>query len=166
MSILSENKSTQYTNYKYIQEVKMGKPVDFSFRGIRTLDSKNTWYHNQSNNEANKFSIFFSDLKNDIPRIYRLRGAPERGLNKKHKSAAIWLNHNNLSDLNNLKKIVDDQLELPIYLTWLDISHNELKTIDQVRTHRNTWIIPIYFFSNIHINHVFFFYYYKYTYSC
>lgn len=45
----------------------------------------------------------------------------------------MWLNHNKLSDLNNLKKMVYDQLELPMYLTWLDVSHNELNNIDQVR---------------------------------
>lgn len=137
MSILSENISTQYTDNKFIQEVKMAKPVDFSFRSIKTLNSKNPLCHDQSNIESSHIFYFILELKNDIPRIYRLHGAPERGVNKKLKSAAIWLNHNNLSDLNNLKKFVNDQLESPMYLTWLDVSHNELKYIDQVRARRN-----------------------------
>lgn len=119
---------------------------------VRILDT----IINQILKEIIFFSFFFSDLKNDVPRIYRLRGTPERGPNKKHKSATIWLNHNNLSDLNNLKKIVNDQLELPMYLTWLDISHNELKNIDQVRTLRNK---RNYIFFQVNIIMYFFFWY-------
>lgn len=43
MNILNKNASTRRNiDYKLIQEVKLGKPVDFSFRGIRTLHSKKT----------------------------------------------------------------------------------------------------------------------------
>jgi len=63
----------------------------------------------------------------------RLNGTPKRGQNKKYITASIWLNNNNLSNLNGLKQIIDDIFEFPMYLTWIDVSHNKLKHIDQVR---------------------------------
>jgi len=63
----------------------------------------------------------------------RLNGTPKRGLNKKYITASIWLNNNNFSNLNGLIQIIDDMFEFPMYLTWIDVSYNKLKYIDQVR---------------------------------
>lgn len=67
------------------------------------------------------------------PRSSRVNGVPDRGPNKKFNCGAIWLNNNHLPNLNDLKKIINELFEHPIYLTWIDVSFNELKKIDRVR---------------------------------
>jgi len=62
-----------------------------------------------------------------------LNGTPKRGIRKKYISASICMNNNHLPDLSGLKDLVDDLFEFPAYLTWIDVSYNKLRRIDQVR---------------------------------
>jgi len=64
----------------------------------------------------------------------RVKGVPIRGVNNRFVCGAIWLNNNYLTTLEGLKKSVEDLLEVPAYLTWIDVSYNEFKNIGQVKT--------------------------------
>lgn len=75
----------------------------------------------------------FLELINETPLSARVHGVPVRGINKKFICGAIWLNNNYLTSLQGLSKSVEELLELPAYLTWIDISYNEFKNIGQVK---------------------------------
>jgi hypothetical protein len=77
--------------------------------------------------------IIILDLINETPLSVRVHGVPDRGINKRFICGAIWLNNNYLTSLQGLNKSIEELLELPAYLTWIDISHNEFKNIGQVQ---------------------------------
>lgn len=76
--------------------------------------------------------IIILELINETPLSVRVHGVPDRGVNKKFICGAIWLNNNYLTSLQGLNKSIEELLELPAYLTWIDVSHNEFKNIGQV----------------------------------
>ncbi|KAF0764937.1 leucine-rich repeat-containing protein 51-like [Aphis craccivora] len=98
-----------HTDPKLLQDIKLGKPLDYSSKGLRTLNN----------------------LINETPLSVRVHGVPDRGINKKFICGAIWLNNNYLTSLQGLNKSIEELLELPAYLTWIDVSHNEFKNIGQ-----------------------------------
>ncbi|XP_060836380.1 leucine-rich repeat-containing protein 51-like [Rhopalosiphum padi] len=108
-SIRNVPKHAVHTDPKFVQAIKLGKPLDYSSKGLRTLNK----------------------LINETPLSVRVHGVPDRGINKRFICGAIWLNNNYLTNLQGLNKSIEELLELPAYLTWIDISHNEFKNIGQ-----------------------------------
>lgn len=94
-----------------------------SFRAT-TLTGKPRWFI---------YLLRFLELINETPLSARVHGVPVRGINKRFICGAIWLNNNYLTSLQGLSKSVEELLELPAYLTWIDISYNEFKNIGQVQ---------------------------------
>ncbi|XP_015367514.1 PREDICTED: leucine-rich repeat-containing protein 51-like [Diuraphis noxia] len=103
----------QHIDPKFVQDIKIGKPLDYSSKSLRTVDK----------------------LIDETPLSVRVHGVPGRGANKKFISGAIWLNNNHLTSLQGLNKSVEQMLELPSYLIWIDVSYNEFKTIGQEFLH-------------------------------
>ncbi|XP_050431361.1 leucine-rich repeat-containing protein 51-like [Adelges cooleyi] len=106
---MSATENSVDANSKLIHDIKLGRPLDYSFKSLRTL----------------------SKLGDEKPRSLRVRGVPDRGPQKKFICGAIWLNNNNLTILNGLKSFVDDLIELPMHLSWLDLSFNEFARVDE-----------------------------------
>lgn len=48
-SIRNVPKHAVHTDPKFVQAIKLGKPLDYSSKGLRTLNSKSTSYDYQSN---------------------------------------------------------------------------------------------------------------------
>lgn len=85
-------------------------PIDFSFKNLTALKE--------------------IAARNERPRALRVGRAPTKGPNKKYMTRSIWLNNNNLEHFSDLEKFVNDFLEIPEELGWLDLSFNNLTDID------------------------------------
>ncbi|XP_048215395.1 leucine-rich repeat-containing protein 51 [Perognathus longimembris pacificus] len=85
-------------------------PLDYSFRSIHIIQ----------------------DLISEEPRI----GQRPLKYSKSGKSLtqALWLNNNVLNDLKGLNQVVSQLLEQPQNLAWIDLSFNDLTSIDPVLT--------------------------------
>ncbi|XP_008064276.1 leucine-rich repeat-containing protein 51 isoform X2 [Carlito syrichta] len=94
-----------YTNTS-VQE----PPLDYSFRSIHIVQ----------------------DLMSEEPRT----GQRPLKHSKSGKSLtqSLWLNNNVLSDLKDFKQVASQLLEHPENLAWIDLSFNDLTSIDPVLT--------------------------------
>lgn len=70
---------------------------------------------------------------NEEPLPLRVRGAPKKGLrSNRYKTGSFWLNKNNLKNVNGLRNLADRLFEMADYLSWLDLSDNNLTSISDV----------------------------------
>lgn len=88
---------------------KLDTPLDFSFMNITDL----------------------VELQREDPRCSSDKKA-EKNYEDKFNSKCLRLPHNVLQDLKNLPETLPKILVDPNALSWLDLSHNELSTIDPV----------------------------------
>lgn len=73
---------------------------------------------------------------NEKPLIQRVHGAPKKNRkSNRYKTGSFWLNNNNLRNVNGLKNLTDRLLEMSDYLSWLDLSDNNLNVISDVSTY-------------------------------
>ncbi|XP_075211230.1 leucine-rich repeat-containing protein 51-like [Lycorma delicatula] len=93
-----------------IKEIDLNRipPVDFSFKKIETL---------------------IEIILYDKPRGGRVKSVPSRGPKNHFVTAGIWLNNNNLHTTEGLSEMVENTLEYPHRLAWLDLSFNKIDTI-------------------------------------
>nr|XP_017205352.1 transmembrane O-methyltransferase homolog isoform X2 [Oryctolagus cuniculus] len=85
-------------------------PLDFSFRSIHVIQ----------------------DMINEEPRT-GLRPL-KRSKSGKSVTQSLWLNNNVLNDLRDFSQVVSQLLEYPENLAWIDLSFNDLTSIDPVLT--------------------------------
>ncbi|KAM8815934.1 leucine-rich repeat-containing protein 51 isoform 1-T3 [Rhynchonycteris naso] len=85
-------------------------PLDYSFRSIHVIQ----------------------DLVSEEPRT----GLRPLTHSKSGKSLtqSLWLNNNALNDLRDFKHVISQLLEHPQNLAWIDLSFNDLTTIDPILT--------------------------------
>lgn len=70
---------------------------------------------------------------NDQPLPLRVRGAPTKNRqNNRYQTGSFWLNNNELKNVNGLRSLADRLFEMADYLSWLDLSGNNLTTISDV----------------------------------
>ncbi|XP_016659818.1 leucine-rich repeat-containing protein 51-like isoform X2 [Acyrthosiphon pisum] len=105
-----DDESKCNTAYQYF---KCAKPLDFSYRNLVSLEELNG---------------------NEEPLPLRVRGAPKKSLkSNRYKTGSFWLNKNNLKNVNGLRNLADRLFEMADYLSWLDLSDNNLTSISDVR---------------------------------
>ncbi|XP_060848622.1 leucine-rich repeat-containing protein 51-like [Rhopalosiphum padi] len=93
-------------SYQYF---KCAKPLDFSYRNLVSLEELNG---------------------NEKPLPLRVRGAPKKNLkSNRYKTGSFWLNKNYLKNVNGLRNLADRLFEMADYLSWLDLSDNNLTSI-------------------------------------
>uniref|UniRef100_A0A2I3LEZ8 Leucine-rich repeat-containing protein 51 n=1 Tax=Papio anubis TaxID=9555 RepID=A0A2I3LEZ8_PAPAN len=85
-------------------------PLDYSFRSIHIIQ----------------------DLVNEEPRT-GLRPL-KRSKSGKSLTQSLWLNNNVLNDLRDFNQVASQLLEHPENLAWIDLSFNDLTSIDPVLT--------------------------------
>ncbi|XP_033063370.1 leucine-rich repeat-containing protein 51 isoform X2 [Trachypithecus francoisi] len=85
-------------------------PLDYSFRSIHVIE----------------------DLVNEEPRT-GLRPL-KRSKSGKSLTQSLWLNNNVLNDLRDFNQVASQLLEHPENLAWIDLSFNDLTSIDPVLT--------------------------------
>ncbi|CAH1777894.1 unnamed protein product [Owenia fusiformis] len=89
---------------------KIDTPVDFSFLELTTV----------------------SEALDEEPReVSPRKGRPKRTKNDKYDTKCLKLNNNLLQDLGGLTDQVEKLVEDPSEISWIDLSFNELTTIDQ-----------------------------------
>ncbi|KAL5236777.1 hypothetical protein ACI65C_004187 [Semiaphis heraclei] len=101
-----DDESKCNTAYQYF---KCAKPLDFSYRNLVSLEELNG---------------------NEEPLPLRLRGAPKKNpKSNRYRTGSFWLNKNNLKNVNGLRNLADRLFEMADYLSWLDLSDNNLTSI-------------------------------------
>ncbi|KAE9537009.1 hypothetical protein AGLY_006816 [Aphis glycines] len=91
------------------QYFKCAKPLDFSYRNLVSLEELNG---------------------NEKPLPLRVRGAPKKSSkSNRYRTGSFWLNKNYLKNVNGLRNLADRLFEMADYLSWLDLSDNNLTTI-------------------------------------
>lgn len=77
---------------------------------------------------------------NEEPLPLRVRGAPKKNLkNNRYRTGSFWLNKNNLKNVNGLRNLADRLFEMADYLSWLDLSDNNLTSISDVSMYYITY---------------------------
>ncbi|XP_023021564.1 leucine-rich repeat-containing protein 51 [Leptinotarsa decemlineata] len=92
-----------------------GKPADFSFRRLRTIN----------------VSKFMETIGLQGVRFSRMNGVPEKGANKKFLTKSILMNNNELKNFKHIDDLVEAVLEYPSQLGWIDLSFNRITEIDE-----------------------------------
>jgi len=70
---------------------------------------------------------------NEQPLLQSVNGGPKKNrMNNRYRTGSFWLSNNNLKHVNGLRILVDRLLEMPDYLSWLDLSGNHLTKISNV----------------------------------
>uniref|UniRef100_A0A2S2QMC0 Leucine-rich repeat-containing protein 51 n=1 Tax=Sipha flava TaxID=143950 RepID=A0A2S2QMC0_9HEMI len=106
---MSQEHQEYDTAYQYF---KCAKPLDYSSRGLKSLEELNG---------------------NGPPLQLSVRGAPKKcRMSKRYKTGSFWLNKNNLEIVNGLRTLAERLFDKADYLSWLDLSHNNLTTISDV----------------------------------
>ncbi|KAL0116555.1 hypothetical protein PUN28_009897 [Cardiocondyla obscurior] len=97
------------SNYKRNEQQAMlaAPPLDFSFKKATTMD----------------------ELMSTHAQVIRTGKVPTRTLNDRYITSSLWLSNNLLSSTSGLQRLVDKVLDNPAYLSWLDLSCNEIKEI-------------------------------------
>lgn len=74
--------------------------------------------------------LVHTDMINEEPRT-GLRPL-KRSKSGKSVTQSLWLNNNVLNDLRDFSQVVSQLLEYPENLAWIDLSFNDLTSIDPV----------------------------------
>lgn len=76
----------------------------------------------------------FSELNgNERPWTLRVRGSPKKDKKtKRYRTGSFWLNNNNLKNVNGLRNLTNLLFQMADYLSWLDVSNNNLTVISDV----------------------------------
>lgn len=64
------------------------------------------------------------------PRGGRVKVVPSRGPSNRFLTAGIWLNNNYLQTTDGLAGMIENTLEYPLRLAWLDLSFNKIDIIN------------------------------------
>ncbi|XP_071570506.1 leucine-rich repeat-containing protein 51 [Temnothorax nylanderi] len=91
------------------QEMLVAPPLDLSFRKATTMD----------------------ELMEKRAQVIRTRKAPVRTFKDRYITSTLWLSNNLLSSMEGLRRLVDRVLDDPAYLSWLDLSFNEINEIGE-----------------------------------
>lgn len=76
---------------------------------------------------------------NENPLPLRLRGAPKKSRkSNRYQTGSFWLNKNLLKNVNGLRNLADRLFEMADYLSWLDLSDNNLTSISDVSMYHTT----------------------------
>lgn len=77
------------------------------------------------------FVFLFTELMEKRAQIIRTGKAPVRTLKDRYVTSTLWLSNNLLSSMEGLQRLVDRVLDDPAYLSWLDLSFNEINEIGE-----------------------------------
>ncbi|XP_011168324.1 leucine-rich repeat-containing protein 51 [Solenopsis invicta] len=91
------------------QEMLIAPPLDLSFKKATTLD----------------------ELMEKRGQVIRTGKAPVRTLKDRYVTSTLWLSNNLLSSMEGLQRLAERVLDDPAYLSWLDLSFNEIKEIGE-----------------------------------
>ncbi|KAL6261373.1 hypothetical protein P5V15_006469 [Pogonomyrmex californicus] len=91
------------------QEMLVAPPLDLSFKKATTMD----------------------ELMEKRAQIIRTRKAPVRTFKDRYVTSTLWLSNNLLKSMDGLQRLVDRILDDPEYLSWLDLSFNEISEIGE-----------------------------------
>jgi len=78
-----------------------------------------------------KIYIMLTELMEKRAQIIRTGKAPVRTFKDRYMTSTLWLSNNLLSSMEGLQRLVDKVLNDPIYLSWLDLSFNEISEIGE-----------------------------------
>jgi Leucine-rich repeat (LRR) protein len=78
------------------------------------------------------FAFFcFTELMEKRPQIIRTGKTPRRTFKDRYVTSTLWLGNNLLTSTEGLEHLANRVLERPDYLSWLDLSFNEIREITE-----------------------------------
>ncbi|KAG5329755.1 LRC51 protein, partial [Acromyrmex heyeri] len=104
----SQNHISDYKRNEQ-QEMLVAPPLDLSFKKAITMD----------------------ELMEKRAQIIRTGKGPVRTLEDRYITSTLWLSNNRLSSMKGLQRLTDRVLDNPVYLSWLDLSFNEINEIGE-----------------------------------
>lgn len=75
--------------------------------------------------------IYFTELLEKHVQVIRTGKAPVRTFKDRYVTSTMWLSNNQLRSMEGFQDLVDRFLENPAYLSWLDLSFNEISEIGE-----------------------------------
>lgn len=84
---------------------------------------------------TNELCIFFlslltlTELMEKRAQIIRTGKTPIRTFKDRYVTSTLWLSNNRLSSMKGLQRLAGRVLDAPTYLSWLDLSFNEINEI-------------------------------------
>ncbi|XP_076180216.1 leucine-rich repeat-containing protein 51-like [Ptiloglossa arizonensis] len=98
-----------FSDYKRAkqQEMMIAAPLDLSFKKATTMN----------------------ELANKRPQAIRTGKIPLRTTMDRFVTCSFWLSNNSLTSMDGFKNLVHKLLDDPAYLTWIDLSFNEIERI-------------------------------------
>ena len=82
--------------------------------------------------------MFVTELESEEPRCLPGKKKLEKNEDEKYNAKCLKLNNNILTELKALHNCVEKILINPTAMTWLDVSFNQLSTIDPVSRSRSS----------------------------
>ncbi|XP_029176610.1 leucine-rich repeat-containing protein 51-like [Nylanderia fulva] len=104
----SENHTSDYRRDER-QEMLIAPPLDLSFKKATTMDG----------------------LMKKRAQTIRTGKAPVRTSKDRYVTSTLWLSNNQLSSMEGLESLASRVLDDPVYLSWLDLSFNEISEIGE-----------------------------------
>ncbi|XP_043262821.1 leucine-rich repeat-containing protein 51-like [Colletes gigas] len=124
-----------FSDYKRTeqQEMIIAAPLDLSFKKATTMD----------------------ELANKRPQAVRTGKIPLRTPTDRFVTCSFWLSNNLLTSMDGFKNLVYKLLDDPAYLSWIDLSFNEIQKIgDDITKFPNLKIIYLHGNNISNINDV------------
>ncbi|XP_028048772.1 leucine-rich repeat-containing protein 51-like isoform X2 [Monomorium pharaonis] len=102
------------------QEMLVAPPLDLSFKKATTMD----------------------ELMDKRAQVVRTGKAPIRTFKDRYITSTLWLSNNLLNSMKGLQRLAARVLDDPVYLSWLDLSFNEIREIgEDIKTFINLKIL-------------------------
>jgi len=77
------------------------------------------------------FVFLLTELMEKRAQVIRTGKAPVRTFKDRYITATLWLSNNLLNSMEGLQRLADRVLDDPAYLSWLDLSFNEINEIGE-----------------------------------
>lgn len=77
------------------------------------------------------FVFLLTELMEKRAQVIRTGKAPVRTFKDRYITSTLWLSNNLLSSMEGLQRLADRVLDNPAYLSWLDLSFNEINEIGE-----------------------------------
>jgi len=77
------------------------------------------------------FVFLMTELMEKRAQVIRTGKAPVRTFKDRYITGTLWLSNNLLNSMEGLQRLADRVLDDPAYLSWLDLSFNEINEIGE-----------------------------------
>ncbi|XP_076646381.1 leucine-rich repeat-containing protein 51 [Halictus rubicundus] len=114
------------------QEMMIAAPLDLSFKKATTMRGMpliQVTFVFLRTKRLNKNRFIPRELADKRPQAVRTGKIPLRTPTDRFVTCSFWLSHNALTSMDGFESLTQKLLDDPAYLSWIDLSFNEIKNI-------------------------------------